>query len=246
MCKNLKLSLVWILMLIFSPTIGQNKSFDSLKHPKDTFIINIPTSSTQYLKQAKGDTLKFEEINKQLDTSTFLAIFAVIISILAIYLPLRFNAKADRKSTFFKMYEYWNTDYMLKARRRFWKILHENRTSTSKVSLKRLRDKNPDDYHIYETVYDLLNDLARLYSDNHIDRRLAKTLMVAFIRSYGNALEEHFEYHETNNSFLVKMSAKYYQPVIALRNELCKGEPKTYAVLDDKEDNAEESYKPNA
>ena len=188
-----------------------------------------------YIKQYKGDSINFREIDQDLSPSVILSILAVLVSVLAIYFPIRFNTKSDRKSTFFKVYEYWNTDFMLRSRRRFWKILRENHSDEHKVSLKDLYEKNSDDYHTYESVYDLLNDIAKLYNEGQIDKGLVKTLMITFIRSYGNALQQHFEYYESGNSYFVKMSAKYYQPVLNLKRELCHGEEETYASFKDLE-----------
>jgi hypothetical protein len=240
MTAILKLISTCILLLLLISSTGQNKKSDSSRQNKDTIIINIQKDTGYTIRQATGEILKIEEVKKGVDVSTVVAIFAAAISILAIFLPIQFNLKAERRSSFFKMYEHWNTDYMLKCRRRFWDIVQYNRTAQSKISLIKLRDRSVEDYHIYETVYDFLNDLARIYNDNHVDRELVKSVMISFIRSYGNALEQHFEYHITSNSFLVKMGPEFYKPVIDLRNKLCKNEPKTYAAFDDRNSETEE------
>jgi hypothetical protein len=47
---------------------------------------------------------------------------------------------------------------------------------------------------------------------------------------YGNALEDNFDSHETNTSFLLKMSPNYYSALLRLKNQLCKNETK---IIDD-------------
>jgi hypothetical protein len=159
-------------------------------------------------------------------TSVLVSILAITISVLAIIFPIVYTVKIERRNTFFKIYEYWNADYMQKLRLRFWRIIKENRTEDAKIDLKKMYEKNHEDFHVYERVYDLLNDMARLYQQNHIDRSLVKDFMISFIRMYGNALEENFESQNIKTSFLLKMSVNYYSALINLKNNLCKNEQK--------------------
>ncbi|WP_293684476.1 hypothetical protein [Spirosoma sp. 48-14] len=204
--------------------ISKNSNQIKIHNGKDTVL---------YIKQLKGEYLKFKAIDEGIGSATNIAFFAVFISILAIYFPIRFNVKSERRSTFFKIYEYWNTEYMLNSRQRFWQVLREERADIRRIELKRLYETKQQDYYTYEAVYDLLNAIARLYFQNKIDKKLVRALMITFIRSYGYILEKCFVFHDSKNSFFIKMSKGYYRPVTMLREEICKGEDKTYALFEE-------------
>ncbi len=161
-------------------------------------------------------------------TTNLVSFLAITISILAIVFPILYNVKMERRNTFFKIYEYWNADYMQSLRLRFWRIIKENRIDDSKIDIKMMYEKNHEDFHVYERIYDLLNDMAKLYNQNHIDRSLVKDFMISFIRMYGNALQENFKSHDTKTSFLLKMSSDYYSDLLKLKNKLCENEPEKF------------------
>lgn len=159
-----------------------------------------------------------------LNPTNLLSTLAFIVSVSAIVFPIRYSARMERRNTFFKIYEYWNADYMQALRLRFWRIIKENRSDDSKIDLLKLYEKNYNDYHVFERIYDLLNDMANLYKMNHIDRKLVHDFMLSFIRMYGNALDEHFYKRDTIDTFLIKMSPNYYYSITELRNKLCKND----------------------
>ena len=155
-------------------------------------------------------TLERDDPAKKEILQTILACLAVVISIIAIALPLIYNATAERRSTFFRLYEYWNTDHMLMMRLRFWEIVKDLSSTDPPISLKKLREKDVPNYHVYETIYDFLNDVTSLYENNRVDRLLVDTILRGFFISYSEALKKRIIFCRNDDSITVKMNPWYY------------------------------------
>lgn len=177
------------------------------------------------IRMAPGQVMKFEEMDKGRDWSLSIATAAVVVSIVAFVYPIILGKAAERRSNFFKFYEYWNTDQMLRNRSHFWEIVLEYRERGIKVPLKELKRTRPNDYHNYETVMDTLTDMTKLYNSGLVDRRLVKSVMATFIKSYGDALEHDIDFCQASDSSQIKITGKHYEPLKLLAKTFTEQDP---------------------